>query len=139
MADSPIASLAVQIDQKTISATVERIVLQEIAAKLGDPGIYFERVIQACVMTKVDDAGNPTNSSYHSRTLIEHTAQKAVGAFAREIVHSWLEKNKPALEKAIVDALKRNVGTMAKAMADAADSQTTWGNVEITIAHKDKR
>ena len=139
MSETPIASLAVQIDQKTIAATVERIVLQEIAARLGDPGVYFERVIQACVMTKVDDAGNPTNSSYHVKTLIEYTAQKAVGEFAREVVHGWLEKNKPALEKALVDALKRNVGTMAKVMADAAVSQTTWGNVEITVAPKEKR
>jgi hypothetical protein len=37
MADTNLASIVVQLDQKTITQTVERIVLQEIASKLGDP------------------------------------------------------------------------------------------------------
>jgi hypothetical protein len=59
MSEPKIASLAIQLDQKTITETVERIVLQEIASKLGDPGAYFERVVKSCVQQTVDNNAIP--------------------------------------------------------------------------------
>lgn len=133
MADADIASIAVKIDQKTITETVERIVLQEIASKLGDPGAYFERVVRSCVGTKVDAAGNPSNSSYNTSTLIEHTATKAINEFAKTVVNKWLADNSDKLETSIKKALEKNIGTMAKVMADAAVKGAGWGTVGVTI------
>lgn len=133
MADADIASIAVKIDQKTITETVERIVLQEIASKLGDPGAYFDRVVKSCVLQTVDSSGNPSRSSYDRTTMIEYTATKAVNEFAKTIVNKWLSENGDKLEVSIKKALEKNVGTMAKVMADAAVKGAGWGTVGVTI------
>ena len=128
-----LASIAVQLDQKTITETVERIVLQEIAAKLGDPGAYFDRAVKSCVSQTVDSAGNPSRSSYDRTTLIEYTATKAINEFAKKVVNDWMEKQQDKLEKAIVKSLEKNLGSMAKIMADAALRNSTWGYVTVSI------
>jgi len=108
-------------------------VLQEIASKLGDPGAYFDRVVKSCVSQTVDSQGNPSRSSYDRTTLIEYTATKAVNEFAKRVVNQWMEKNQDKLEKAIVKSLEKNLGTMAKIMADAALKNSTWGYVTVSI------
>lgn len=133
MTETNIASIAIAIDQKTISATVERIVLQEIASKLGEPAAYFDKVIKSCVQQRVDRDGRPSSSSYDTMTMIEYTAVKAVQAFVGTIVDGWLASNRVTLEKAIAKSLASNVGTMAKVMADHAVRGTTWGKIGITI------
>lgn len=131
--ENNLASIAVKIDQETITKTVERIVLQEIAAKLGEPGAYFERVIRSCVGTKVDRDGKPTNSDYSAvGTLIDYLAQNAVKEFAKKIIDDWMEDNRVKLRKAIETSLQKNVGTMAKILADGAAQRTTWSN-QITL------
>lgn len=133
MPDADIASIAVKIDQKTITETVERIVLQEIASKLGDPGAYFDRVVKSCVMQTVDSNGNPSRSSYDRTTLIEYTATKAINEFATTVVNKWMASNAAVLEKSIVKALEKNIGSMAKTMADAAVKGSAWGKIGVTI------
>jgi hypothetical protein len=136
MSEAKIASLAIQLDQKTITETVEKIVLQEIASKLGDPGAYFDRVVKSCVQQTVDQQGNPSRSSYDRTTLIEYTATKAINEFAKTVVHQWMDRNKVQLKKAIEDSLKKHVGTMAKIMADAACQGASWGRVHVTVTPK---
>jgi hypothetical protein len=136
MSDATLASIAVQLDQKTITATVEKIVLQEIASRLGDPGAYFDRVVKSCVQQTVDQNGQPSRSSYDRTTLIEYTATKAINEFAKTIVYEWMERNKAQLKNSIEGALKKNVGTMAKIMADAACQGASWGRVQVTVTPK---
>jgi hypothetical protein len=139
MSDADIASIAVRIDQKTITDTVERIVLQEIASKLGDPGAYFDRVIKSCVMQTVDSNGNPSKSAYDRTTLIEYTANKAVSEFAKTVINKWMEANTVALETAVIKALQKNIAPMAKVLADAATRSVSWGQVSVTLATKEPR
>jgi hypothetical protein len=73
-----------------MQATIERVVLQEIASKLGDPAAYFERIVQSVTSGKVDEQGR--NCSY-GKPLIEHVADKAIKEFATSVVKTWIEKN----------------------------------------------
>jgi len=44
-----------------------------------------------------------------------------------------MEKNQNKLEKAIVKSLEKNLGRMAKIMANAALRNSTWGYVIVSI------
>lgn len=134
MADGTLASIAVQIDQKTMQATIERVVLQEIASKLGDPGAYFERIVQSVTSGKVDHEGR--QSSY-GKPLIEHLADRAIKEFAKKVIEGWLQRNSEQLAKAIEKSLQKNIGSMAKVMADHAASCASWGRIEMFIKPKD--
>src|SRR5574343_1141552 len=120
------ASIAVKIDHETITKTVERIVLQEIASKLGDPGQYFDRVIKSCVYQKVDSQGRQSNSSYDTTSLIEYLAFNAVKESIKSIVELWMSKNKKSLQVAIEKELKSKIAPMAKIMADVACQKAHW-------------
>jgi len=59
---------------------------------------------------------------------------KAVNEFAKEVVKQWMESNLDKLKKAIEKALEKNIGGMAKLMADAAARNANWGYVQIQIS-----
>jgi hypothetical protein len=118
---SEIASLNINVDKDMIQKTVERIVTQEIAARLGNPGSYFESIIKVACTKKVDDQGR--GDDRWGKPMIEHLAAKHIKDVMSEICKEWMLKNRDQFEKLMARHLQKSLTPMAKIMAENAARQ----------------
>lgn len=111
---SELASMSLKIDENIIKQKVESIVMQQIAAQLGDPGEYIERVVNRACGQKVDQDGKVSScSAYNTVPLIEHVAKNAIEQFVRGVVLSWVDSNKEKIQKALEKQLIKLIPAMA--------------------------
>lgn len=126
-----IASLNINVDKDMINKTVERIVTQEIAAKLGNPGDYFEKIVRAACSDKVDENGRQCS---YGKPTIEHLASKHLKEVMSDICKEWMLKNRDQFEKLISVQLKKSLAPMAKIMAENAAKNIGCGyGIKIDI------
>lgn len=75
----------------------------------GDPKALIDRVVEM-VMTK--------SSRHYGKTLWEDAIEKMIEEVAEQTFKQWVQANRPAIEKALTEAMRRKKNALVKALVD---------------------
>jgi len=126
MADNATVSIPNDILEPVIRAQVAA----GITAQLGNPEVLIQKIVSNAMSQKVNSEGKVSRESYSNRhDLIELLAGRAIRAIVDDVLTSWIDAQRPAIEKKVRDSLARKQGMFAKAMVDGLSSslQSRWG------------
>lgn len=110
---------SVNIPKDILEPIIRAHIQTGVVAAIGDPATLIEEVVRRALTKKVDRNGTVSNYSTDNKyDLIEIVAQQTIEAEVKKAVIAWIEDQKPAIQKAVADSLKKKTGVFAKALVD---------------------
>lgn len=96
-----------QIDESLIRECVQKQIQQAIVRELGDSSKYMEELINLALKQKVDEMGNPTNSSWYKDTFIDYLFRTTLREAATKAFKEYMDSKSIEFKKEFKNFFKR--------------------------------
>ncbi len=123
------ADVEIKVSQDVVRPIIEAKIHAAMVEALGGESELMSRVISSVLNQKVNaSGGKPDTYDRDTSTLVEYLARSAVRKVAGAAVREWIDKQKPALQKALVAQLSKKSNGLAKTMVDGLGKslETSW-------------
>lgn len=109
-----------EVDQNLVEPIIRNEIAAAVIAQLGDPSVLLQRMVGLALRQKVSSNGTVSQySSDNKHDFVEALAGNAIREAAREAIEFIVAEQKPKIQAAIEDELRKSPKKTAAAIVAA--------------------